>query len=73
MEAMEGPTPVSALLHSATLVICGVLYYIKLFNFMKFSILISIVCLGLYIIVLTSYLEYDLKKIAAVTTCIAMT
>ena len=40
---------------------------------MKFSILISIVCLGLYIIVLTSYLEYDLKKIAAVTTCIAMT
>ena len=73
-DAMEGPTPVSALIHAATMVTAGVFLIIKLsplfINFSLISFLIMIVgsltCLMAAIIGST---QSDLKKIIAYSTC----
>jgi NADH-ubiquinone oxidoreductase chain 5 len=73
-DAMEGPTPVSALIHAATMVTAGVFLVIRcsyLFEFANFTLnFIS------YIGVLTAifgasvgFFQYDLKKIIAYSTC----
>jgi NADH:ubiquinone oxidoreductase subunit 5 (subunit L)/multisubunit Na+/H+ antiporter MnhA subunit len=74
-DAMEGPTPVSALLHSATMVTAGVYLFLRLADIVYnssaiwiYSILIicgitSIFC-GLYALV-----KFDIKKIIAFSTC----
>jgi len=73
-EAMEGPTPVSALIHSATMVSAGV------FLIIRFSLLFeytpSILKIILFISSFTSLLfsligsfQYDIKKIIAYSTC----
>ena len=73
-DAMEGPTPVSALIHAATMVTAGVFLIIKCsFIFeLSYSILIFINIIGL----LTSLFgatvglfQYDIKKIIAYSTC----
>ena len=73
-DAMEGPTPVSALIHAATMVTAGVFLVIKcsfLFEFAEFT-------LGFITIIgaLTSlygasvgFMQYDIKKIIAYSTC----
>jgi len=73
-DAMEGPTPVSALIHAATMVTAGVFLIIKLspffinFNVVSFLIMIvgSLTCLMAAIIGST---QSDLKKIIAYSTC----
>jgi len=73
-EAMEGPTPVSALIHAATMVTAGI------FLIIRFSILFEYTPLILKIIVfigsitalisaLIGSVQYDIKKIIAYSTC----
>lgn len=73
-DAMEGPTPVSALIHAATMVTAGVFLIIRCSYIFEFSSL----CLNLltYISALTIVLfgfvglaQYDIKKIIAYSTC----
>jgi NADH-ubiquinone oxidoreductase chain 5 len=73
-DAMEGPTPVSALIHAATMVTAGVFLIIRCSYLFEFSP----ICLKLltYISALTIVLfgfvglaQYDIKKIIAYSTC----
>src|SRR4029079_5970429 len=71
---MEGPTPVSALIHAATMVTAGVFLVVRVSFIFEFS---SIVLqLLLYLGALTAFLfglvglfQYDIKKIIAFSTC----
>ncbi len=71
---MEGPTPVSALIHAATMVTAGILLIIKLAFFFE---LIPTVLQILYILGgltalsggLIGLFQYDIKKIIAYSTC----
>jgi proton-translocating NADH-quinone oxidoreductase chain L len=73
-DAMEGPTPVSALIHAATMVTAGVFLIIKLSPLfimnenIKFLIMLmgSLTCIVAAIIGAT---QSDLKKIIAYSTC----
>ena len=72
-DAMEGPTPVSALIHAATMVTAGVYLMIRLSYLFKIGILINMVII---IGSLTSFCgaamalyQNDLKKIIAYSTC----
>lgn len=73
-DAMEGPTPVSALIHAATMVTAGIFLIIRCSYIFEFSSL----CLKLltYISALTIVLfgfvglaQYDIKKVIAYSTC----
>nr|UBI44008.1 NADH dehydrogenase subunit 5 [Eysarcoris montivagus] len=69
--AMAAPTPVSALVHSSTLVTAGVyllIRYSELINsfFVDYFLLIS--CLTMFMSGLAANFEYDLKKIIALST-----
>lgn len=73
-DAMEGPTPVSALLHAATMVTAGVYLIIRnapLFNNApSVSTLISILGLFTALFAATAaLLQYDMKKVIAYSTC----
>jgi NADH-quinone oxidoreductase subunit L len=46
-DAMEGPTPVSALLHSATMVAAGVFLFVRLLGFFSLSPAAMTVCLAI--------------------------
>jgi NADH-ubiquinone oxidoreductase chain 5 len=74
-DAMEGPTPVSALIHAATMVTAGIFLIIRTSPLIEFtnqnlsftiSILGSITC---FIFAMTGAYQYDLKKIIAYSTC----
>ena len=72
-DAMEGPTPVSALLHSATMVTAGV------FILIRFSVIIFLGGFSFFLVFfgsLTAFLaalfaafQFDIKKIIAYSTC----
>ena len=62
--SMEGPTPVSALLHSATLVVAGVFVLIKLVRVYSFYCCCS--CLFFAYVGLSCL---DVKKVVAYSTC----
>lgn len=71
---MEGPTPVSALLHAATMVTAGVYLVIRFSPIVEFSSLAKAMLFfgGLYTIVVSSVIaltQYDIKKIIAYSTC----
>lgn len=73
-DAMEGPTPVSALIHAATMVTAGVFLLIKcsfLFQFNEnLSCLIALIGLTTAIFAGTvACFQYDIKKVIAYSTC----
>lgn len=73
-DAMEGPTPVSALLHAATMVTAGVFLVIRCSVLFELSesilfwmcVIGSITCLVMGILGLY---QFDLKKVVAYSTC----
>ncbi len=73
-DAMEGPTPVSALLHAATMVTAGVFLIIRCSPMIEYmsNILIIIILLGGLTAFTMSFIaifQYDIKKIIAYSTC----
>jgi NADH-quinone oxidoreductase subunit L len=70
-DAMEGPTPVSALIHAATMVAAGVYLMIRIFPIFSDTALIFVTYIGL-ITALTGALcalfQFDIKKILAYST-----
>jgi proton-translocating NADH-quinone oxidoreductase chain L len=73
-DAMEGPTPVSALLHAATMVTAGVFLLLRCNIFFEFAedILIVIALVGALTSLFSaiiSVFQYDIKKVIAYSTC----
>jgi len=73
-DAMEGPTPVSALIHAATMVTAGVFLIIRMsFLFEKSPLALSLIIFfgGITIVfgATTAAFQYDIKKIVAFSTC----
>ena len=73
-DAMEGPTPVSALIHAATMVTAGVFLIIRMSPFFEKTpvILILIVLIGSLTAFFSSTVgltQNDLKKVIAYSTC----
>jgi NADH-quinone oxidoreductase subunit L len=72
-DAMEGPTPVSALLHSATMVAAGVFLFARLFPFFSLSPTAMTVCLAIGTISLLlsstmAMVSRDIKQVWAYST-----
>ena len=72
-KAMKGPTPVSALIHSATMVVAGILLLYKLYPILSSSEMIknTLLYAGIISAVASSivaFYEEDLKKILAFST-----
>jgi len=73
-DAMEGPTPVSALLHAATMVTAGVFLLIRssfLFEFSDKALFLTALvgALTAFFAATTAMFQYDLKRIIAFSTC----
>jgi len=73
-DAMEGPTPVSALIHAATMVTAGVFLVIRCSFFYELNnnILLFIGIIGGFTCFFSSILgafQFDIKKIVAYSTC----
>ncbi|WP_254152781.1 NADH-quinone oxidoreductase subunit 5 family protein [Chryseosolibacter indicus] len=70
-DAMEGPTPVSALMHAATMVAAGVYLVIKVFPFFTPVTLEVITIIGLVTALIGGFsalAQFDIKKILAYST-----
>jgi NADH-ubiquinone oxidoreductase chain 5 len=72
--AMEGPTPVSALIHAATMVTAGIFLLIRTSFLFEYSYYIQnlIIIIGActaFISAITAIFLYDIKKIIAYSTC----
>lgn len=73
-DAMEGPTPVSALIHAATMVTAGVFLIIRfspLIEYSSFALSLMIVLGSLtsFFAAVTGVFQNDLKKVIAYSTC----
>jgi NADH-quinone oxidoreductase subunit L len=70
-DAMEGPTPVSALIHAATMVAAGVYLLVRLFGIFTADALLVVAITGMVTTVagaLAALSQYDIKKILAYST-----
>jgi NADH-quinone oxidoreductase subunit L len=70
-DAMEGPTPVSALIHAATMVAAGVYLLIRIFPLFSAEALVVVTLTGAvtaFIGSISALSQYDLKKILAYST-----
>jgi NADH-ubiquinone oxidoreductase chain 5 len=67
-DAMEGPTPVSALIHAATLVCAGVYVMVRLSVFYD-DLIIVIGALTALMAGIFGYFQSDLKRVIAFSTC----
>ena len=70
-DAMEGPTPVSALIHAATMVAAGVYMTLRIFPFLTVDALHVIAIIGALTAIVASLIatsQYDIKKILAYST-----
>ncbi len=72
LDAMEGPTPVSALIHAATMVNAGVFLVGRLFDFYAYSgvlyVIMAIGAVSAFIAVLGAMVHREIKKIIAFST-----
>lgn len=73
-DAMEGPTPVSALIHAATMVTAGVFLIIRFSPLIEFSsvVLLTLIIFGsttAFFAAMTGVFQNDLKKVIAYSTC----
>ena len=73
-DAMEGPTPVSALIHAATMVTAGVFILIRFSPLLEFSpfVLNCIIWIGAFTTLFAASVgcfQNDIKKIIAYSTC----
>ena len=73
-DAMEGPIPVSALIHAATMVTAGVFLIMRCSMIMEYAplVLIMIALLGTLTAVFaasSALVQNDIKKIIALSTC----
>lgn len=77
-DAMEGPTPVSALIHAATMVAAGVYllvkisfisHHIELFSYVSEPSLILVGCVTAVFAASVGIFQTDIKKIIAYSTC----
>jgi NADH-quinone oxidoreductase subunit L len=72
-DAMEGPTPVSALLHSATMVAAGVYLFARLFPFFSHSsqamtVFLAIGTLSMFSAATMAMISRDIKRVWAYST-----
>jgi len=75
LSAMEGPTPVSALMHAATLVTAGVVLLIKLNGIFSDWVVVLIFIVGSFTAIFSGIgacTERDLKQIVALSTASQM-
>nr|YP_010128072.1 NADH dehydrogenase subunit 5 [Gardineria hawaiiensis]QPP20599.1 NADH dehydrogenase subunit 5 [Gardineria hawaiiensis] len=73
-DAMEGPTPVSALIHAATMVTAGVFLLIRSFPFFEQApfVLMVVTIVGsltVFLAATVGVIQNDLKKVVAYSTC----
>jgi len=73
-DAMEGPTPVSALIHAATMVTAGVFLVVRCSFIFEFNnnLLLFVCIIGGFTCFFSSILgafQFDIKKIVAYSTC----
>ena len=73
-DAMEGPTPVSALIHAATMVTAGVFLMIRFSSLLEFTpfvlfLMVIIGALTAFFASMIGVFQNDLKKIIAYSTC----
>ena len=73
-DAMEGPTPVSALIHAATMVTAGVFFVARFSYLFNNTPVVSYIMIffGSITVLLSSmvgFLQYDIKRIIAYSTC----
>ncbi len=72
-DAMEGPTPVSALIHAATMVAAGVFLLIRMFPLLHFAggvldIVAYVGCFTAFFAALLALVQVDIKKVLAYST-----
>lgn len=70
-DAMEGPTPVSALIHAATMVAAGVFMVVRLFPIFTFDALTFIAFIGTFSAIFSAIIattQTDIKKVLAYST-----
>jgi NADH-quinone oxidoreductase subunit L len=71
-DAMEGPTPVSALIHAATMVAAGVYLVGRVYPIFTPDAFLFIACIGLITLFITATIalaQNDIKKVLAYSTC----
>ncbi len=71
-DAMEGPTPVSALIHAATMVAAGVYLVGRAFPLFAPEVLLTIAYIGaitLFISATITLVQTDIKRVLAFSTC----